>query len=407
MKKNTQCRMCGSQQLRMFLQLGPQPLAGAFLTQDKVRQKDPMYPLDVYFCEDCKLVQLLDVVPKETMFSEYFYSPHPVLSEHYARYAEEVVERFKLKPDSLVVEFGSNDGTMLKYLTSLGPRGIGVEPAKNIAAIARERGVDTINDFFSEKVAREMVERHGKADAIIANNVFAHIDDLHEVMRGIRVLLKDAGIFVFENHYLLESVRQLQYDDIYHEHVCYYSLHPLVPFFKKYGLSVFDVKTVPTHGGSIRVYIGNPAHHPARNSVGKTLELEKKEKIDRLETYTDFAARVVRQRERLTGLLKSLKAQGKRIVGYGAPGRGNTMLNYCKIGTDILDYTTDENPLRQGKITPGMRIPVVSPERLRKEQPDYALMLAWSYMGPILKKEQRFLSRGGKFIVPLPEPKIL
>ena len=406
MKKDS-CRFCKGRDLHKFLELGPQPLAGKFLTAGQLGEKEDYFPLGVSFCKSCKLVQVLDVVPKDKLFSQYFYAPHSVLSPHFTAYAKEITDEFGMDERSLVVEIGSNIGMMLKPLKELGVKAIGVEPAKNIAEIANGMGLETINDFFTEKVAADIAGKYGKADMVVANNVFAHIDDLDEILRGITALLKGGGIFIFENHYLLDTIESLQYDDIYHEHLCYYSLHPLIRYLGKYGMQVFDAKRIKTHGGSIRVYCSN-SKRPVKAAVGELLEGEKKHGLDRLETYIEFGNKVKERRKELTELLRSLKSDGKTIVGYGAPARGNTLLNYCKIGTEVLDYIVDDSTLRQGKFTPGTHIPIIPVDRFRKESPDYALLLAYGgYTETILKKEDGFIKNGGKFIIPLPKVKII
>jgi len=404
--KRENCRFCKSTKLTKFLELGPQPLAGKFLLPEQVKQKEGYYPLGVYFCNNCSLVQVLDIVSGDTLFLEYFYAPHSLLSPHFTEYAKEIKEEFSLDENSLVVEFGSNIGMMLKPFKNLGIKAVGVEPAKNIAKIANDHGLETVVDFFTEKVALDIVKKSGKADLIIANNVFAHIDDLDEIMKGIKALLKDDGVYVFENHYLLDTVEKMQYDDVYHEHLCYYSLHPLIPFFEKYGMQVFDAKRIKTHGGSIRVYCSN-SKKEVNPRVNNLLLEEKKLGLDKFETFETFGKNVEKHRNELMSLLKSFKEQGKTIVGYGAPARGNTLLNYCKIGPGTLDYLIDDSPLRQGKSTPGTHIPIIPVDRFREEQPDYALLLAYGgYTESILKKENEYIKKGGKFIIPLPKIKI-
>ncbi len=404
--KNPQCRFCKSADLHKFLELGPQPLAGRFLREGQLKEKEPFFQLGVHFCKNCSLVQVLDIVPKDVLFSEYFYAPHSVLSPHFAEYAKDIAQEFKLGPKSLVVEFGSNVGMMLRPFKDMGIRALGVEPAKNIAQIANESGLETVNDFFNEKVAGEIAARLGKADMVVANNVFAHINDLDEIMKGINALLKDGGVYVFENHYLVDTVEKLQYDDVYHEHLCYYSLHPLIPFLEKYGLTVFAAKRIRTHGGSIRVFCSN-SNRPAEPSVKALLDEEKKLGLDKVETFIEFGEKVRAHKKELGDLLASLKAQGKKIIGYGAPARGNTLLNYCQIGTGILEYIIDDSSLRQGKYTPGTHIPIVSVDKFRADQPEYALLLAYGgYTETILKKEQGYIEKGGKFIIPLPKIRV-
>lgn len=407
MKRND-CRLCKSKKLTKFLELGPQPLAGKFLRKDQLGQSEPFHDLGVYFCEDCKLVQAIDIVEGDKLFSEYFYAPHALLSPHFTDYAKDLVAEYKLGKDTLVVEFGSNIGMMLKPLRDLGVNAIGVEPASNIAEMANKLGLTTVNDFFTEKVAKEIVSKHGKADMIIANNVFAHIDDLDEILRGIKALLKDDGVYVFENHYLLDTVKLLQYDDVYHEHLCYYALIPLIPFFRKWGMEIIHAKPIHTHGGSIRVYVANSTTKKPSPAIQTMVDQEKAAKLDQFATYEHFGNAVRAQKIELATLLKKLKAEGKKIVGYGAPARGNTILNYCGIDTSILDYIIDDSPLRQDKYTPGTHIPIYNVEKFRADQPDYALLLAWGgYTEKILKKEQAFIDKGGKFIVPLPKPQMI
>jgi len=405
--KRGNCRLCGSTSLTKFLELGPQPLAGKFLKPEQASAKEDFFPLGVHFCNECGLVQVLDVVPKDKLFSEYFYAPHSLLSPHFTEYAKHVKEEFALGEGSLVVEIGSNIGMMLKPFKDLGIKAVGVEPAKNIADSANGLGLETVNDFFTEKVALDIAKRLGKADVIVANNVFAHIDDLEEIMRGIKALLKDDGVYIFENHYLVDTLEKMQYDDIYHEHLCYYSLHPLLPFFERHGMQVFDAKRINTHGGSIRVYCGNQDREVS-SRVQELLLMEKKLGVDRLETFEEFGRNVERHKAELVAMLKSLRGKGKTIVGYGAPARGNTLLNYCRIGKDTLEFIIDDSPLRQGKLTPGTRIPIYSVERFREKRPDYAFLLAYGgYTESILKKEQAYIGKGGRFIIPLPKIKVV
>lgn len=400
------CRLCKSNDLVMFLDLGVMPHAGAFIENESEIKSEKSYPLQVHYCKKCSLVQVVDAIPKEILFTNYFYlsSVTRTLSEHFREYAEEVVKGFNLSPTSLIVEIGCNDGVLLKPFTELGVRAVGVEPSVNVSKIAKDKGLEVINSFFTDEVAASIATSHGKADIIAANNVFAHIDNMDEAMRAIKVLLKDDGVFIFEVHYLLDLLEKLQYDMIYHEHLCYYSLSSLVPFFKKFGMEIFDVKRISIHAGSIRAYVRNTGKRQdlASGSVEKLVELEEKTGIRDSNTYLEFAAKVKEETKKLVDMLRKLKADGKRIVGYGASGRANTMLNYAGIGRDVLDYIVDESPSRYGRLTPGTHIPIVHPSQMRNDNPDYILMLAWSYKREIMEKEKAFLERGGKFIIPLP-----
>ncbi len=408
-KHNDTCRFCGSVDLLKFIEMGDMPLAGGFLREEDI-PNEKLYPLDVYFCRECKLVQLLDVVPKEVLFEEYFYlsSTTKTLTQHFVDFAKLLKERF-LQDDSFVVEIGCNDGVFLKPLKVLGIRSLGFEPAKNIAKIAKSYGLNVANDYFTEKTASEIAKKEGKADLVSASNVFAHIEDLYDVVNGVKAFLKDDGIFVFEVHYLLDLIEKMQYDTLYHEHLYYHSITALTKFFKKLGMEIFDVQRIPIHEGSIRVFVKNAKSKKYKilSSVNELLNLEKQKGLDIPSTFVKFGEDVKEHRTKLWSMLKKIKADGKKLIGYGAPGRGNTLLNYCKIGKDILDYVTDESPTRQGKFIPGMHVPIISPENIKKTKPDFALMLAWSYANEILAKEQEFIKGGGKFILPLPSPKII
>lgn len=406
--RRSDCRLCKSRDLVEVLDLGKVALAGGFLRKNQF-EGEKKYPLRVFFCKNCKLVQLLDVVPPDELFRDYFYqsSSTKTLSSHFAEYAKYLFGRGLVRKGSFVVEIGSNDGVLLAPLKGLGARVLGVDPAENVAAMAESRGIEVVKDYFTEKVASEISERQGKADVILANNVFAHIDDLDEVVRGVKAVIKEDGVFIFEVHYILDLIEKMQYDTIYHEHLCYYSLMPLIDYFRGFGMEIFDVERIPTHAGSMRVYARPKGNGKISESVRNLLKTERDMGLDRLDTYLEFSERVREQKRRLMGLLRELKNDGKKIIGYGAPGRGNTLLNYCGIDTGILDYLIDMSPLRQGTYTPGTHIPVFPPEKMKNDKPDYALMLAWSYMSEIVKKEQDFIRGGGKFIIPLPEVKII
>lgn len=404
------CRFCKSKNLVKFLDLGKQPLAGGFLTKEQF-SSEKFYPLELYICKECLLVQVLDVIDKETLFKEYFYlsSVTKTLSQHFEDYAKILFEKFLKKQNSFLVEIGSNDGVLLKPLNKLGVKTVGVEPAKNVAKIAQSSGIEVVNDFFTEAVASEIANGYGKADIITASNVFAHIDDLDEVMRGIKILLKDDGVFVFEVHYLLNLILEMQYDMVYHEHMNYYSLPPLVKFFEKFGMEIFDAEMIPMHAGGIRVYVRNVGkrNEPVSENIEKLLALERQNGLHELETYKIFSQKVRKSKEELLKLIANLKIKGNKIVGYGASGRANTILNYCGINSKILDYIVDASPLRQNMCTPGTHIPIVSEEKFRSDKVDYAIILAWPYSKEIMEKEKIFIEKGGRFIKPLPKVEIL
>lgn len=390
------------------MQLGPTPLANRFLKQEQLALKEPFYPLDIYFCPECGLVQLRDIVSPEILFKDYVYLTglSQTMKQHFYHLAIEVANDFNLNKNDLVIDIGSNDGTLLKVFKQLGVKTLGIEPATNVARIAEREGIETINDFFSVDLAKNIIGKKGQAKVIIGTNVFAHINNLDEVLRAIDNLLTSDGIFIIEVPYLVDLFSKTEFDTMYHEHLSYFSLRPLVTLFRRYKMELFNVKKVPVHGESIRCYIGR-SPLTVESSVNRLLALEENLKLNSFDTYLKFAAKVRNIKLQLTSLLEGLREKGNKIIGYGAAAKGNTLLNYCKIGTDVLDYIVDNTPFKQGLYTPGMHIPVVSPNRLLKDMPDYVLLLAWNYLDEIVRKEQRYRELGGKFIVPIPEPKIM
>ncbi|MDI6640084.1 MAG: methyltransferase domain-containing protein [Methanocellales archaeon] len=402
------CRVCGSKKLHKFLSLGPTPLANKFLRENQLGSPEVFYPLDVYFCSNCYLVQLLDVISPKVMFEEYVYltGASKPMQIHFSGLAEDVIQSFRPSENSLVVDIGSNDGTLLQCFSKFGLRTLGIEPATNIARLAEAKGIQTVNDFFDEECAMKLHKEYGQANVILATNVFAHVDDLESFLRGINHLLSNDGIFIIEVPYLLNLLNNMEFDTIYHEHLSYFAVHPLVYLFRKFGMEVVDVKQVPVHGGSIRVFVQRSAKQQSQN-VAKLLLMEREAKLDSLKTYLKFADEVALLKEKLVRLLKVLKKEGARITGYGAPAKGNILLNYCNIGTDVLDYITDTTPFKQGCYTPGMHIPVFPEKKFHEEPPNYALLLAWNYADEILQKESEYRQKGGKFILPIPEPKVI
>jgi len=401
-KHRKTCRLCDSSNLEVFLDLGLTPLAGDYLLKEEIG-KECYYPLRVYYCHNCSLVQLLDIIPADNLFRDYRYLSSISLSSHFKGYAQEMIDRFLTK-ESFVVEIGSNDGVLLAPLKEYGVRVLGVDPAVNVAWVAQRRGIETIADYFTKQHAKEIVKQYGQADAIFANNVLAHIDNMDEVFAGIQRILKPEGILVFEAHYLVDLIEKLQYDFFYPgEHLSYYSLTSLIPFLDKYDMRIFDVKRIPIHAGSIRVYACSKDNMRRENKqVRQNIIQEKVLCLNTIKPFKNFARKVFVHKKKLINYLFMLKDQNKKIVGYGAAGRGNTLLNASGISTQIIPYIADESPERYGRFTPGTHIPIVRSEVFRKDNPDYALLLAWSYKDAILKKEKEFLKRGGKFIVPLP-----
>lgn len=404
------CRMCSSTQLYKFLDLGFTPPADQFRRKDQLREADVHYPLQVVMCEDCGLAQLSYVVSPEVLYrNDYPYESSTTRTGqmHWSEFAGNVVKRLGLGADDLVVDIGSNVGVLLGAFKKNGVRVQGLDPAANIVMIAQKNGIDTMCEFFSEDAARQIVESKGKASVATATNVFAHVDDLDAFMRGISLLLNERGVFIFEAPYFVNLLKHNEYDTIYHEHLSYLSAKPLQSFFRKHGMEVFDIEERDIHGGSFRVYIGRKGQWPVSPVVERMVKAENEAGIYRRETLDAFAGAVRTNKQQLTWLLHSLKHQGKRIVGVSAPAKGMTLLNYCRIDADLLDFVTEKATLKIGRYTPGAHIPVVSDSELLAKQPDYALLLAWNFADEIMKNLAEFSRRGGKFIIPIPFPKIV
>ena len=405
-KSRYNCRLCKSIYMTEVLDMNKVPLAGNFLNKENIG-REKVYPLTVSVCQDCSFVQVNEVVNKKDLFADYRYISTIPLGKHFEDYAKEIAFKF-LKKGNFIVDIGSNDGVLLKPLKKLGMKVLGVDPAKNIAKVANDQGLTTIVDYFTRKVASKIVKKYEQANAVFANNVIAHIDNVDEVIKGVNELLLPDGIFVIEIYYLSDLIAKGQYDIVYHEHHSYYSLTSLMPYLAKFGFNVFDAQRVSSHSGSIRVYIqkNNGIYGNTKRLEG-LLSMEKDMNLGALKTYVKFGEDAIRKSDQLWLLLDNLKKQGKRIVGYGASGRGNMLLKFCQIDNKILDYIVDESPERYGRYTPVTHIPIVPPVVFRNDYPDYALLLAWGYKDMIMKKEKEFVKEGGKFIVPLPEIKVV
>lgn len=404
LKHNTQCRICGSTELEEFLSLGETPLANDFVRAEDFKDEQS-FPLRAFFCRECHLAQLVDIVDKKRLFSQYvyFYSGMPASPKHFVAYAQDVMTRFVQDPATeRIVEIGSNDGLLLRAFQEQGARVVlGVDPATNITHVANTRGIPTINDFFGKDIALTIRNAGGKAKVMIGNNVVAHIDNLHDLMGGITELLDQKGVFIFQAPYLVDMFENLAYDTIYHEHVSFLAIAPLVRLFKQYGMDVFDVQTFNIQGNSIRVFTCRSGEYPISGRVQELLDKEKSLGMDKVESYHALAAKVQASKEELLELLRDLKQKGASIAAYGAPAKGNTLLNYCKIGPDILDFATEELASKIGLYSPGMHVPVKHINEARKNPPDYYLMLAWNYKDQIMEKEAEYVKKGGKFIIPI------
>jgi D-mycarose 3-C-methyltransferase len=389
------------------LDLGEQPPANSFIDQNELNSQEPRFPLRLFWCRDCYLVQLIDIVDKEFLFKNYLYmtsASRPIV-EHFREYVKEVYEEFlRGIDDPFVVEIGSNDGSLLAEFKKLGASILGIEPAINLAKLSNESNITTKNTFFSSKVAKEIVQSRN-ASVVVANNVMGHVEDLQDLMEGIRILIGNNGILVFEVPYLIDLIKKLEFDTIYHEHLSYFSLLPIVNLTDRYDLEIFDVQKQSVHGGTIRVFISKKNNFKVKNSVKHFLDYEHKFGLDKMEVYSNFSEKVKEFKRKLRTELEILKKENKSIFGYGAPAKGNVLLNYCNIDTTLLDYIIDTTPLKQGKFTPGTHIPIFSPEKMSDKGIGHvALLLAWNYESTILEKEKQFREKGGKFLVPIPNP---
>lgn len=402
------CRLCGSTDLIEVLSFGETPLANAYLSSTDLDKPEIFAPLVVNACNACKLVQLRDVVDPKILFSNYLYvsGTSPIFVAHFADYAKTIAKRFSLSGNSLVIDIGSNDGVLLSHFKKEGTKILGIDPAKNIAEEATKNGIPTVAKFLSSETARIIASEYGKASIITANNVFAHTDNVIGFVEAIKKLLKPDGVFIFENQYLKDLIEKNLFDMIYHEHLCYYHLTPLVPFFQRLGLRIFDVEHVPTHGGSIRVYVGlKDSSHKTSQRVQNMLNGESI--LNNISTYHAFAERINAIGGKLRLLLDDFRNQGKRIVGYGAPAKATTLCYALGIDGRMLEYIVDDSRMKQGLFMPGTHIPIKTSDTLYTDKPDYGLILAWNFADSIVKNHQLFIKNGGIFILPVPEPRIL
>lgn len=388
------------------LDLGIMPPANSFLEKEELPQKEPTFPLRLYFCPSCTLIQLRDRVDSRYLFRHYVYmtSASKPLVDYFREYGEELIRRFIKSKNDLVVEVGGNDGPLLSIIQNK-CRVLNIEPAKNIAQISQIKGIPTITEFFSEELAKKIVTERGTAAVLTGSNVFAHIDDVHDVFRGAKHLIGKKGVFVMEVHWVGNLIYEGGFDQIYHEHLCYYSLRSVQHLAEQFGLKVFDAQITSMHGATLRVFIS--ASRTIQPSVRTILIKERKLGLEKLSTYNKFALRVKKNQRDLRKLLLDLKRKDKTIVGYGAPAKGNTLLNFCGINHKTIDYLVDTTIFKQGLYTPGGHIPVHPPEHLREKRPDYTVLLAWNYADAILKKEAEYRKQGGKFIIPVPKVKVL
>jgi len=404
------CRMCNSSKLYNFLDLGFVPPADGILDEKDLKKHEVLFPLRVSQCADCGLTQLTHAVNPKLLYGEKYLYESSITEtgkRHFFEMADSICRKFNLPTKSLVVDVGSNVGVLLEGFKNNEMRILGIDPAPKICKIANERDIETWQEFINPEIAVRIVNEKGKADVVTGTNVFAHIDDKEGLMESLDILLADEGVFIVEAPYFLDLFEKLEYDTIYLDHLEYLSIKPLVKFFEKHDMELFDVERSEIHGKSIRFFVSRKGKKEIKPIVNELIDLEEKIGIYKKENLDDFANKVFKHRHKLVELLRDLKRQGKKIVAISAPAKGNTLLNYCKLGPDIIDYATEKSIIKRGKYTPGMHIPIVGEERLLEDKPDYGLILAWNFANEIMKNNEKFKQAGGKFIIPIPDPVII
>jgi hypothetical protein len=412
MSTNTpSCRFCGAELHYTFVDLGMSPLCESYVSADQVNQMEPFYPLHVYVCEKCFLVQLEAYVSPEHIFTEYAYfsSYSDTWLKHSQAYTNQMIERFALDANSHVVEIASNDGYLLQYFVQKNIPVLGIEPAANVAKVAVEKGVNTLVEFFGVECARKLAAEGRHADLMLGNNVLAQVPDINDFVGGMKILLKQQGVITMEFPHLMRLVEENQFDTIYHEHFSYFSLVSAEKIFAAHGLTLFDVEELPTHGGSLRIYARHTEDQtkPVGERIIELRAREEKAGLKAMDYYATFSEQVKETKRKLLEFLIQAKRAGKVLAGYGAPGKGNTLLNYCGIRTDFLDYTVDRNPYKQGKFLPGTHIPIYGPEKIRETKPDYVFILPWNFKDEILVQNAFIREWGGQFVVPIPEVTVI
>ncbi|MHB8472056.1 MAG: methyltransferase domain-containing protein [Gammaproteobacteria bacterium] len=405
------CRFCASPLHVTFCDLGMSPLSNAYLEQSQLGNMEPFYPLHAYVCEQCLLVQLEEFESPEQIFGDYAYfsSYSDSWLDHARNYVEQMIPRFGLDPSSHVVEIASNDGYLLQYFKEQSIPVLGIEPAANVAVVALEKGIPTDVAFFGVATARRLAAEGKQADLLLGNNVLAHVPDLNDFVAGMKILLKAAGVITLEFPHLLRLIEKNQFDTIYHEHFSYFSFLTVERVFARHGLVLFDVEQLPTHGGSLRIFARH-AENAGKPVGDATMRLKSEETAAGLHlpaTYADFAEQVRKTKRALLEFLINVKREGKTIVAYGAPAKGNTLLNYCGIRTDFIDYSVDRSPHKQGRFLPGTHIPIFSPDRIAETKPDYVLLLPWNIRHEIVAQMNHIREWGGKFVVPIPRVEVL
>ncbi len=405
------CRFCGTELKHTFVDLGMSPLCESYLSENELNRMEPFYPLHLFVCDNCFLVQIQEYVNPENIFSEYAYFSSYSKSwlEHAKNYCEKMIRKFNFGADSFVVELASNDGYLLQYFVEKNIPVLGIEPAANVAKVAQSKNVNTLVEFFTEDLAKKVANDYGKADLIIGNNVLAQVPDLNDFIKGVKILLAPHGVATFEFPHLVQLVKQRQFDTIYHEHFSYFSFFTIDKILNNHRLKIFDVEELPTHGGSLRIYAchADDSSKPISENVSLLKNKETEEGITSLEYYSGFQEDIFRLKREILEFFINAKNENKKICGYGAPGKGNTLLNFCGIRTDFLEFTVDKNPYKQGRFLPGTHISVYPPEKISEHKPDYIFILPWNLKDEIINQLRYAREWGAKFVIPIPRIEIL
>ena len=407
--RRTDCRGCGSKNLELFFNLKPSPIGDAYVLKDKLNIFQPSYPIDLYMCQNCGLAQLLDVIDSDILYGDYIYNTSSSfgLNEHFRVYAEHVIPKCKLAKDSLVLDIGCNDGTLLNYFKLNGMNVLGIEPAEHISEIANSNGVKTINGFFNSEIVHKIIKDFGKPKLITSNNVFANIDDINSWASSIGDLLDRKGVYVFESYYLADLIQNMVFDFIYHEHISSFSVKPIKALFEKYGMELVSVERINTKGGSLRYFIQFPEGPLKKDStVDDLIDFEEKIGLYKKETYNDYTLKIDGLKKELVSFLENIKSENKTVAGFGASITGTTLIYHFEIGK-YLDYLIDDNISKQGRYSPGFHLPVYPTNVIFEKKPDYIVILAWRFSDILISKSQKYLDNGGKFVIPVPTFKII
>lgn len=411
MKQKNLCRLCGKPLKYTFLDLGISPLANSYVNSDRMQQSESMYPLKTFVCDSCYLVQVEDYESPDHIFSDYAYfsSYSESWLAHCKSYVNKMIERFGFNSQQQVIEIASNDGYLLQYFAEREVPVLGIEPAANVAAVAKERGIPTVVNFFGTELAEKLREQGQSADLLLGNNVLAHVPNLNDFVSGMKIVLKPSGVITMEFPHLKELIEYVQFDTIYHEHYSYFSFTTVCELFSKHGLVVFDVDKLSTHGGSLRIYVQHADYSEREISLAvlHLIEEELAYGIKDLDMYQMYKEQAVKLKRDIVRLCIDLKNEGKTIAGYGAPAKGNTLLNYCGLDKDYFDFTVDRSPHKQGKYLPGSRVPIYAPDKIKDEKPDYLFVLPWNLKDEIIKQTEYIREWGGKWIIPVPHVSII